>query len=192
MDFQEVHPGEDPYRFAEWLLRQAPPKGLHPQLAEVPPTAQEIGDMSLNRDAGILISRLNRFARYHIKPLFEGHPLSLDEMYFLGTIQELGRPNKKELCLACVTEISTGQDIIRRLVTQGWVTEHIDESDRRAKRLSITPSGEAMLMESVRRLWGMRVDLLGDLPSEERVHLIDMMKRLDLFHYRLFQQQENA
>ena len=66
----------------------------------------------------------------------------MDEFSFLTSIHILNQPTKSEVYEATITELATGQQMMRRLIKSGFVEEIVDEKDKRKKRLILTEKGK--------------------------------------------------
>jgi DNA-binding MarR family transcriptional regulator len=66
---------------------------------------------------------------------------TIDEFGFLATLIRAGNLMKHELINEHMLEMSSGSEIIKRLVRNGLVYEYPDENDKRAKRVALTEKG---------------------------------------------------
>ncbi|MGB0523000.1 MAG: MarR family winged helix-turn-helix transcriptional regulator [Flammeovirgaceae bacterium] len=116
--------------FAFWLLKKLETERLDGE------------EEQINRDLGYYVNRINRYGKYLSKHFLEETAISsLDEFSFLTTIKALQKPSKSEVYEATITELTTGQQMMRRLVKMGLVAEEIDSEDKRMKRVVLTEKG---------------------------------------------------
>ncbi|GAB1370085.1 hypothetical protein MASR1M45_01430 [Candidatus Kapaibacterium sp.] len=136
--------------------------------------------------ASYYINRMNKFIKIYTKELFHDLDLySSDDFSFLALVHQMNRPRKKELCELNLTEITTGLDIIKRLISKGMIFEVRDENDKRSKRLDITEYGLKTVLAAYQKLNEMTEDVLGDLNENEREIVINFLARLNSYHTEL-------
>ncbi|MBC7891537.1 MAG: MarR family transcriptional regulator [Sphingobacteriaceae bacterium] len=168
-EFSDVHPAEGLQEFAVWLREKTGHAG--------PPDNQQ------SRDIGYYLNRVNRYARLYAKLAFKELPIkSLDEFSFLTTIRHTGQPSKTEVYEATLTEITTGAQLLKRLVALELVEEIDDAADRRVKRVRLTPTGELVQQSAFEQI-GKECELkMAPLDSGARTDLLAILKRLDEVH----------
>lgn len=83
-------------------------------------------------------------------------------------------------------DLTTGVDVIRRLVNKKLLKEKVNKSDRRERLISLTPQGKKTLGQVLQGFAGIQ-DVLADLSVEERQQLVAMLKSLDAFHSKLLE-----
>jgi DNA-binding MarR family transcriptional regulator len=140
--------------FAQWLLNQttaneavpASPRGnAQSPMPFAPPSA--------SGQATVLIYRLYRYQRMLAKKAFEDAvPISLEEFFLLATVHQAAKPTKSEVISRNLLETTTGTEMLRRLRNLGYVVESVNPADRRARLLSLTSTGRALLDEAYPRL----------------------------------------
>ncbi|MBN2263702.1 MAG: MarR family transcriptional regulator [Prolixibacteraceae bacterium] len=91
------------------------------------------------------LEAISSIARYHEfysrKALKDLEINSRIEFLFLQTIGMAGKIKKTDLINAFHTEYTTGMDTIRRLLKNELLIEVVDQNDKRAKLLELTPKG---------------------------------------------------
>lgn len=132
---QEESDGQqDLTRFASWLLAQNSQETAHPHLEEID---QLIG-VGFVFISNLFRNRMNRFV--------SDTPFSTFMDYqFLYVLHEHGKMTKAELIHLNYMEMSSGIEVIRRLLKSGWVCEYLNPEDRRSKRIDLTDSGRALV-----------------------------------------------
>lgn len=133
-------------------------------------------------EASFLIWRLSKFIRHYVKPILSENGLSSpDDFAILAHVDYLKTCSKKEALEANIIEISTGIEMIKRLIKQDLLTEKENEEDKRQKLISLTPKGQKLL-QNIYISFSNIQDLLMNMPNNERVNLITILKNLDEFH----------
>lgn len=191
--FMEQNPQGGVKEFASWLLTHSDPLRKTPSWTESEPVmksgmrlseAFQKGDDFL---AWFFMGRLIRYVKFYTKSMLAQHGINgPDEFLFLSLINEMAQPTKKEVCVANATELTTGMDILRRLIKQGLVNEFPDERDARSKRLILTEKGLETVQAVALALSQLQPSTLADLDSTERKHLIKTLQYLNNYHFQFY------
>ena len=89
-----------------------------------------------------LLTGLYRFAKHYMKKAFSNTSIkTIDEFGFLATLLKEKSLLKNELINKHLLEISSGSEILKRLIKNELIFEFPDENDKRAKRVSLTEKG---------------------------------------------------
>lgn len=186
----DEHPPGNLREFASWLLNNLDPIRETPAVSAAEPLIAP--DMQLpeafQQDDDFLswfyMSRLNRFVRFYAKSIMAEHGFSgPDEFLFLSMIHYMDQPTKKEVCMANAVELTTGVDILRRLIKRGLILEATDERDARSKRLSLTDSGREMVVVVGRQLEQLPHSVLADLSEADRKQFMQTLQYLNNYHF---------
>lgn len=76
--------------------------------------------------------------------------------------------------------------IIKRLITNGWVSEKKSDEDKRSKIISITPKGLTALASVMEKVRDATDIVSGDLSDEEKIELIRILNKLNDFHQPIY------
>lgn len=149
-------------------------------------------EAKLSMQAGYLIGKLNQYVQVYTKPIMKKHGLhSMDDFGYLATVQWHGTITKTKACQAMLHEITTGTDIIKRLVRLGFLKELADKADKRQKILLLTAKGTkvlVLLQDDFREL----PDVLGDLDKGSRTSLVAWLMNLDLYHDHIVKEMRST
>lgn len=191
--YVQQHPDGDLRRFARWLLDQFDPLLLEPTPEGADPkvkSGKPITEAFAHEEeflANFYLGRMSRYLKFYLKPIMSTHGFtSPDEFNFLAMIEQMDQPTKKELCTATVTELTTGQAIIRRLIERDLVLERADERDARARRLSLTSNGVTLLQRVYEQLRLLKPKALANLPTLEREQMLRSLKYLNNYHFQAY------
>jgi MarR family transcriptional regulator, lower aerobic nicotinate degradation pathway regulator len=136
---------------------------------------------------GAMMGRMTRFAKFYAKKAFEELPVqTIEEFGCLAGIKELGNPSKSELVAMMLTEMTTGVEMIRRLVNGGLVKETPDPNDKRAKRLELTEEGEKILMQSFMAMEKVGRAGFSFLTLTEKMQLFTILSKLNRVHVETY------
>ncbi|UPT66627.1 MAG: hypothetical protein M0D57_19605 [Sphingobacteriales bacterium JAD_PAG50586_3] len=140
-EFEAQYPQAGIEQFCHWVLNSEKTHNI--------PNEAERG-YSNNGYAAQLLSRLARYAHIYSKDILEQHGIeSVYEFGFMMTVLIEGKPKKSELIEKQLTGFTSGIGIINRLLKRGLLAELPDETDKRTKRISITPQGFATLQACI-------------------------------------------
>lgn len=186
----DEHPQGNLREFASWLLNTLDPIREAPSVSVAEPLAAPDVQLpeAFQQDDDFLswfyMSRLNRFVRSYAKSIMTEHSFSgPDEFLFLSMIHYMDRPTKKEVCMANAVELTTGVDILRRLMKRGLILEATDERDARSKRLSLTDSGRTMVQVVGKELEQLPHSVLADLSEADRRQFMQTLQYLNNYHF---------
>jgi DNA-binding MarR family transcriptional regulator len=103
----------------------------------------------------------------------------LEEFMLLSNIN-FDNPRKTELVYAAILELSTGTNILNKLLTEGYILESNDEEDKRSKRIRLTEKGEKVLLNCRQNLVRIGGFLLSDMTEDEKRLCIQLLKGLEI------------
>lgn len=140
-----------------------------------------------------LLTGLFRFAKHYIKKAFKGTAIrTIDEFGFLATLLKEGSLLKNELINQHLLEISSGSEILKRLIRGGLVQELPDEKDKRAKRVSLTEEGKTEIFRAFGDMHKVSEIVIGNLSRRELFDTISVMNKLTFFHHRIHDNDRNT
>jgi len=125
-------------RFGSWLQRDkvSQQAGPHAGLA---------ADDAL---IGMFMVSLNNLTRSRLNKLVQDTPFAnIMDYHFLMMLDGHGQQRKTDLIANNHMEMSSGIEIIRRLLKNGWIGEEPNPEDRRSKYVSISPTGKRLIGE---------------------------------------------
>ncbi len=178
--FYEETGSDDLKEFSVWVNRR-----LQAEPASVIQPNNIVED---NRFIVWNIHRLSKYFRWYAKEFLNANGLNnMDEYFFLVSINNRGTPAKNEVYKDTISELTTGAQMMKRLIDIGMIKELTDVHDRRIKRVELTEKGrqtrENILEQS-------KKDLLlkaGNLSMQEKVQLKYLLTYLEKFHQDIYQ-----
>jgi DNA-binding MarR family transcriptional regulator len=188
--FSEQNPGStDMNLFARWLDEQTSTSSTKQKfhLPEMTPT--ETVESVI---AKILIF-LNRYARTYLKKALENTKVnSLDEFVFLVNLTHRGSVTKMELIERSRLDKPIGMEVWRRLLSAGFVEQETHETDKRSKKMTLTPAGKEALFGSIEVMNQVVGLLSGNLTQNEKLRLLELLQKLEDFHLPIRQATRNC
>jgi DNA-binding MarR family transcriptional regulator len=137
----------------------------------------------------ILIGRMGKYARVYTKKILSKTSLSgMDDYSFMATLMFQEQMTKSELIhYNLLDSVTSGADIIKRLINNGFIQEEENPNDKRSKSVRITPKGRAMMIEVFKEMHLASEIVTGKLSENEKHTLIELLSKLDAFHKDIFE-----
>lgn len=140
-----------------------------------------------------LLTGLFRFAKHYIKKAFQGTSLrTLDEFGFLATLLKEKSLLKNELINSHILEISSGSEILKRLIKNGLVEQGPDEKDKRAKRVWLSQKGIKEIMMAFNDMHKVSEIIIGNLNEKELTDALGIFNKLTYFHQHIHEDDKNT
>lgn len=134
-----------------------------------------------------LVVHMNRFGKNYFKSAIHGSDFSTpDDVIYLIVLKFSYNMTKMDLIKKNVHEKPAGMQIIKRLITNGWVSEKKSDEDKRSKIISITPKGLTALASVMEKVRDATDIVSGDLADEEKIELIRILNKLNDFHQPIY------
>lgn len=173
--------------FAQWVSAQAELKG-----SDFDPEDERL---ARSADEQILqgLGMLSNHAKHYIKTATRDTPLSgWNDTILLIVLSYRGPSRKTDIIRDALMDLSSGIEVIKRLVKRGFLEEYQDSSDKRAKLVKITPEGEELTAEMKKRVTAASSIVAGNLSPAEKARLIPMIFKLVHFHDPIFRDDYGA
>jgi len=165
----------DERTFAKWLATQGGVTG------EAPENANWDGLISMH------LGFMANYATFYARRLFRQSDIySMTDWAFLATLQQTGAMKKSALIQHNILEKSSGTEVLKRLLKQGFIEEQPDPDDRRAKQVRLTESGKAAVNEANAKVFPMGKVVTGNLTAAEKQTLLSLLQKLHRFHDPIF------
>jgi len=140
-----------------------------------------------------LLTGLYRFAKHYMKKAFSNTTINtVDEFGFLATLLKEKSLLKNELFNKHLLEISSGSEILKRLIRNGLVCEFPDKNDKRAKRVSLTDEGKRAIMSAFDDMHKVSEIIIGNLNSIEVNEVLSALNKLTFFHKHIHEKDRNT
>jgi DNA-binding MarR family transcriptional regulator len=172
--YEETHPDgslEDFYRFSLVRGKEKDPQGS--AVGGIIPRSPEAFFLKL-------FGRISQMLKIYEEIAVEQAGMNQVEEFMLLSNINFGNPRKTELVYAAILELSTGTNILNKLLTEGYILESNDEEDKRSKRISLTEKGEKMLLHCRQNLVRVGILLLRNMTEDEKKLCIQLLKGLEI------------
>lgn len=139
-----------------------------------------------------VIARLHLAYNVYLRIALKDTPLAATEKFaFLAAVNVLGESSKTQVINYAMMEMSTGSDILNRLLKDSFITQRNDPDDKRSKLIKLTPKGLAVLEECFEKTAMIRQILLQDLTEDEEKICVQILYPIQEKHTRLAVESKN-
>ena len=173
---------------------------MNRQLGNLPSNGVNFGKESwdnfdrqtLSEMATAMIGKMGRYVDYYSKKSMPKTMLSsLEEFTYLIVLLSEKDLSKTELILQNGHQITTGTEIIKRLMNKGFIAQESDVQDKRSVRVSLTDLGRTALFSTASTTKQIAKLAANKLSDDELIFLIGILKKLDRFHDNIFRTSKN-
>lgn len=134
-----------------------------------------------------MLVHLNRYAKTYSKSAISDSDFATQEDFiYLINLKAFGEMTKMELIKKNIQDKPVGMLIITRLLKQGWVEQTESDIDKRNKVLNITEKGMKALEAQMNKIRNATEIVSGDLTHHDKMQLIEILNKLNNFHYPIF------
>ena len=133
----------------------------------------------VDRMAGHLIRRLHQISNAVFQERMKQAGFDLTSVQFaaLAAIAQTPRIDQASLAAQIAYDRVTIGGVVDRLESKGLVTRTARKTDRRAREVSLTGQGEAVLQEVTPIIEALQGDILSGLSEEERQHFLQLARK---------------
>ena len=129
------------------------------------------------------VTRTAMSAWTYMRTALKDTPLkNLEHFTLLAALHVQGESRKSTIIHYAMMEFSTGIVILNRLVTQRFVQERIDPSDKRNRLLRLTPKGEKALQQAFKKNQIVRQTLLEGLNQKDKETVVRLLDPIHIEH----------
>ncbi len=190
----EAHEEHNLLNFSEWMTEQIKEKQVENFRVEsrADKNASSIASQYLDKfDPKTrfqeYIIRIARFEEFYTRKYLADLPLnSRLEYIFLFTVDILENARKTDLINMHLVEYTTGMDTINRLIRNNLLHERPDQQDKRAKLLTLTVEGEAILKKANKRIEEARTIFLACISPNKWKKTLSTLKEIEEFHNNIY------
>lgn len=189
-EFEGQHAQPDLVTFTLWLNSQ-----VFPPVPRSDSSGPLYTEGTLESNIARIIGNLYKYTKQYTKKALQQSPiLTLDDFGFLAYLYFRPAMTKSELIKENLMEISSGTEVIKRLLKSNLIEEFREEKqaeadgfkkDSRAKSLRITTQGRESMREVFREMGKVAQIVAGNLVHEQRIQLLALLTQLDGFHQHL-------
>jgi DNA-binding MarR family transcriptional regulator len=136
----------------------------------------------------MFISFMFKYAQFYSKRLLKDSPIySLDDFGMLAGLFPDKELRKTDLIKRGIMEKSSGNEVLKRLLKQGLISEKSHPEDGRSKLIYISPAGKAAMLSISKGMNQLSKHVTGNLEEQEKASLLHMLMKLHQFHKPIFE-----
>lgn len=152
---------------------------------------REIHEPDFRQDRANLLSQLialnYRYTKEYAKKGLEVSKLqTVEEFSYLIVLMSCKHLFKTELILKNAMQITSGIEVIKRLLKKGFIRQYADKEDKRRQLVAITPDGVEEMKRVFPKMRMVSDIIVGNLTGSEQQSLIYLLQKLVAFHKELF------
>jgi DNA-binding MarR family transcriptional regulator len=128
-----------------------------------------------------LIGRIHKLNMSYMDTALKGTGLKqIEEFGMLLTIEQEKNPRKTDIIYANLFELSSGTDMLNRLIKRNLIKQKDDPEDKRSKRIELTQAGEKAIALCILRAGKVARMMTGDLSEDDRQLAIHLLKNTEI------------
>ena len=182
--YEKLQGKNDLPNFVLWLFEQY--FGEHQQPGQ--PDIEFHG--SIDDQLAYSIGTLFKHAKHYIKTALKNTALKNDaDFTYLASLKNFPDLKKSELIELNLQEFSSGMEVIRRLIKQGFIEDYDDPKDGRSKRVKITEAGKKEFQIALESMQNVSKIIGGPLTNKEKAKLLIPLNILLQFHRPIWKEE---
>ena len=179
-DFEQETGGEDLKQFGIWLNQKL-------DASDDQSSSKGGEEEQLNEDLMSALGELAQFSKHYIKKVIKDTPLSSqNDLVVMIVLYYRGGMRKSELVNDALLDMSSGIEVIKRLLKKGLVEEYVDLKDKRARQVALSKEGNGMFKKMFPELTKIGQIVGGNLSIQEKRTVAPILKKLVHFHRPVF------
>jgi len=186
-EFEEKHADGSIEDFCRYLL-------IHKRESEN--KAPLVGGVVPFNTPGLLLKIMGRIHKINVAyaaMALEGTGVSqLEEFGVLLSIQQHTNMKKTEIIYSNLYELSSGTDMLARMIKKGFIVETPDKDDKRAKRLKITAEGNRVIEVCKKRISKVAAMMMLDVDEDDQKLCIKLLKGVEQKFSAILQQHKGT
>lgn len=178
--FEESHPDASVEEFCRYYLtKQRSERDAHQPFGGqggIPPTPKTF----LVKLMGYIVRVFETYMKNALAdiPEIRQH----EDFYFLNSIHFRGECRKTDVITGFLLGLSTGIDVLNRLLENGLIAERTDPEDKRAKLVSVTELGKTVLFKCYARAQKVAEIVFSELSDDDAKLVTQLLKTVEQKH----------
>jgi DNA-binding MarR family transcriptional regulator len=129
-----------------------------------------------------------KYALFYSRKIFKDSLIySIDDFSVLASLLPNKQLKKTDVIRKNISEKSSGNEVLKRLLRQKLIKETDNPNDKRSKLLELSPAGLNEINSVRCQLEKMGSLVAGDLNEQEKIMLLNMLSKLHDYHKPLFE-----
>ncbi len=149
--------------------------------------------ITLEEIAGSSIGKMGRYIDFYSKKVLPHTDLStMDEFTYLILLLQADSLTKSELIQQNKHPITSGTEVIKRLLAKRFIEQFDDLLDKRSVRVRISQSGKVALMNAYKQLGMISKITTSALSNSDLIQLVSLLNKLDAFHEQIYKNTKHS
>ena len=110
---------------------------------------------------------------------------SIESLMVCAALNSLGESRKIDIINYSMLEVSTGMEIINRLIRKGFIHQRTDQGDKRSRLLTLSEQGKKVLFLSFKKAALVREILLSDVTEDDKKLVAHILNPIQKKHTKL-------
>ncbi len=183
--YESVHPDGEIADFCRYYLARQARRTVKGSL---------VGGVIPNATDGLLmkiIGRISKLNMWYANCALKGTDINqIEEFGMLATIKQNRNPRKSDVIQGNLFELSSGTDMLGRLIKKGLVKEYMDLEDKRSKRVELTAKGEKMVEVCLQKVTKNARMIFQDVGDDDKKLCIELLKGVEMKFSMLWTQHK--
>lgn len=187
-NFEKTHPNGTAEAFCHFYLENHSMNsaGTGEKMASEP-------IMGYTNALGVHISRLSKYMSFFARRIMKDLEVdNTEDFYYTATLHFGGRMRKSDLIQKNISEITSGTNVINRLLHKGLMREMPDPEDARSKLVEVTEAGILWMNACLDDMISVNKLTLDILSEEEKKIAMDILEKVDRYHSEHFPHLKHA
>ncbi len=180
--------------FSLWLFQQEAKKK---ESTEVRTIHEQIHSAAIHGSVedhiSFILLSMQKLIKFYVKKAIDGTQLvSIDDIHFLLYLAQNESMKKSEIINSNITEMSSGIEVIKRLLKKGLIEDFDDPNDKRSKRVKITTKGLEEAKKVTNKFENVHKLLTNGVGEEDKFNLLALLHKIYSFHLNIYNNEKNS
>jgi len=136
---------------------------------------------------------MGQYAEFYARRIFRQSPIySLADWAVLVSLFPDIEMKKTDVLRSAIMEKSSGNEVLKRLLKQGLITESPNPADHRSKLIKLTDAGKIAFTSVEQGIHNLSDLVVADLTAEEKSNLLNILMQLNTYHQPIFESADEA
>lgn len=186
-NFEAEHGQADLATFSSWLVDRSVQNNA--DLSNTIP----VGHYDINEAIASYLGKMEAYAKHYTKKILRDSELASQNDYvFLIILERLGDHRKTDLISRAIMEVSSGTEVIKRLMRNGLIEDYPDPKDKRSKQVRLTEKGRTVLNKLNSSMEQLGSIVSGNLTEQEKHQLARLLQKLEVHHQQIWDNDQEA
>lgn len=136
---------------------------------------------------------MQKLIKFYVKKALEGTRLiSIDDIHFLFHLAQNESMKKSEIINSNITEMSSGIEVIKRLLKKKLIDDFDDPNDKRSKRVKITAEGLEEIKKVSAKFQNVHRLFTKVIHEDDKFNLLALLNKIYNYHLNIYNNEKNT